>query len=77
MFHGSEAAGATFDGAEYAVEPLHEGGGDPVLPVGQDPREMCLHGLGELLHFGEQCTEECGSPKRYSHQDFPHWGLIT
>jgi len=43
ILHGSETAGATFDGVEHTVEPLHEGLDDPAITVGQDPREVRLH----------------------------------
>lgn len=42
MFGGSMSPGLSFHCAEDAVQPLHEGGAEFVLPVRQDPFQMVL-----------------------------------
>jgi hypothetical protein len=51
VFHGSEPSGATLHRAEHTVQPLHEGIGDPVFPVGQNAGHVFLHRAGKLLHL--------------------------
>jgi hypothetical protein len=61
VFHGSEPSGATLHRAEHTVQPLHEGIGDPVFPVGQNAGHVFFHRAGKLLHLCEQCAKALGS----------------
>jgi hypothetical protein len=56
-----EPSGATLHGTEHTVQPLHEGIGNPMLPVGQDAGQVFLHGVGKLFHLREQRAKAFGS----------------
>ena len=50
VFAGTIAAGFAFGGLEHAVEPFHEGVGQPPFPMGQNAREVGFEHLGDLEH---------------------------
>src|SRR5271169_5320244 len=53
IFAGTIAASFAFGSLEYAVEPFHEGVGQPPFPMRQDALEVGLDHLGDLEHREE------------------------
>src|ERR1035441_8692047 len=53
VFAGTIAASFAFGGLEHAVEPFHEGVGQPPFPMGQNAREVGLDHLCDLEHREE------------------------
>src|SRR5208283_5819477 len=58
VFAGTIAARFAFGRLEHAVEPFHEGVGQPPFPMGQNALKVGLDHLGDLKHRKEYVTHK-------------------